>query len=252
MQHLKTVLCLFIFLPSLSFADTASVWLGGGIWDWGISGSIRYDVTGNNSNKTEADLQRDLHLQDDSQSFGYLVIEHPIPVLPNIRIARTTLNTQGSGNTTVAFTYGNTTYSVNESLTTKLNLDQTDFTLYYEVLDNVVGLDIGLNAKNIDGSASITYSGGTENDSVSVTIPMLYAAIDIQTGYGITLGAQGNFVSYDGSSITDYNAYVRYTSDYLLGVELGYRKQSYELDDLDDTYGTIEFSGPYAALFLHF
>ena len=61
-----------------------------------------------------------------------------------------------------------------------------------------------------------------------------------------------NLISYDGSSISDYTGYVRYTSDYVVGVEVGIRKQTYELDDLDDTYGTIEFGGPYAALFLYF
>ena len=248
----KIIICLLVLFPFSAFADVVGVRLGGGLWDWGVSGQLRYDPNGNNTNTTEADVKNDLHLADDSTGFGYVSIEHPVPILPNIRVVATSLSTRGSGVTTVSFTYGNTTYSINDTLTTELVLDQTDITLYWEILDNVVGLDIGLNAKNIDGRASITTSSGVEKSDISVTIPMLYAAVDFSLPYGFSLGGNAATISYDGSSVSDYMGYLRYTSDYVFGVEVGYRNQTYKFNDLDDYYGEIKFDGPYAGLFLYF
>ena len=250
-MRIKHIICfLALIFPSVSFADTIGVWLGGGVWDWSISGNLRYSPGGGTT--TEADVKNDLHLTDDTSGFGYVAIEHPVPIIPNVRISATGISSTGTGNTTVQFTYGNTTYNVNETLTTELTLDQTDVTLYYEILDNVVGLDIGLNAKSIDGRARISGTSGIETNDIDAIIPMLYAAIDIPLPFGFSIGGNGAAVSYDGSSISDFNAYVRYSSAFYLGAEVGYRSQEYKLDDIDGSYGNVKFSGPYAGLYLYF
>jgi outer membrane protein len=241
-----------LLTPFAASADVAGVRIGGGSWDWEVSGQLRYQSTDVNDT---FDFKSDLGLKDDKQSFGYLVIEHPVPVLPNIRLSKTDLSTTGSGSISVSKTYGGVTYTAAETLSTELVLDQTDLALYYELLDNdLVGFDLGLNLKNISGKASVTGSvSGTASDSFDVTVPMLYAGLEVGLPLtGLSIGADGSYIGYDGNSLTDVTAYIRYTSDYFFGVEAGVRTISLELDDVDSTYGKLDFDGPYVSLFLQF
>ncbi len=241
-----------VFTPLTATADFVGFRVGGGMWDWNVSGNIRYQST---NSSDSFDFKNDLGLKDDKQSFGYLVFEHPIPVLPNVRLSKTNLSTAGTGTITASKTYGGTTYSSSETLTTSLVLNQTDLALYYEILDNdIVGFDLGLNLKKISGSADVTgSSSGKSSAAIDVTVPMLYAGLQIGLPLtGLSIGADGSYVGYNGNSMTDVNAYLRYTSDYFLGLEAGVRKINLTLDNVSNTYGKLDFSGPYLSLFLQF
>ena len=241
-----------ILTPLTATADFVGFRVGGGQWNWSVSGDLRYKSTSINDT---FDFKNDLGLKDDKQTFGYIVFEHPIPVLPNIRLSKTNLSTAGTGSITVSKSFGGTTYSTSETLTTSLVLDQTDLALYYEILDNdIVGFDLGLNLKKISGNASIVGSTTPKTTAdINVTVPMLYAGLQIGLPLtGLSIGADGSYVGYNGNSMTDVNAYIRYTSDYFLGLEAGVRKINLTLDDIDNTYGKLDFNGPYISLFLQF
>lgn len=241
-----------LLTPITASADFAGVRIGGGSWDWEVSGELRYQST--NINDT-FNFKDDFGLKDDKQSFGYIVIEHPVPLLPNIRLSKTDLSTNGTGSLSVSKTYGGVTYTASETLTTELVLDQTDLALYYEILDNdLVGFDLGINLKNIEGKAAVTGSvSGSASDTFDVVVPMLYAGLEVGLPLtGLSIGADGSYIGYDGNSLTDVTAYIRYTSDYFVGLEAGVRSVSLELDDVDSTYGTLDFDGPYVSLFLQF
>ena len=67
-----------------------------------------------------------------------LAIEHPIPLIPNAKIRYVNLKTQTENEVA-----GQPVYD--------LDIDHTDFILYYEVLDNIVDADIGFGASNLNG-----------------------------------------------------------------------------------------------------
>jgi hypothetical protein len=71
---------------------------------------------------------------------------------------------------------------------------------------------------------------------------------------GLSVGAQVNTISYDGSGVTDYQADVSYEYRGLPlvtpGVTAGYREFSMTLDDLDDAYGDLTIDGPYFGAYL--
>ncbi|MCW9024062.1 MAG: TIGR04219 family outer membrane beta-barrel protein [Gammaproteobacteria bacterium] len=248
--HALSIAVLAAGLTVSAQADTLGLKIGGGSWDHDPSGTIRYKST---LIDDDINLDNDLHLKEKKEGYFFVVIEHPIPVLPNIRIMSTKLSSHGDGTTTKAFTFNNESYSLSENIVTDLVLDQTDLTLYYELLDNVVSLDLGLNLKNIDGSARLVgATAGTNTATFDVTIPMLYASVGISPIEGLFIGAEVSYIGYDGNSISDYTAKVAYTSDYLIGIEAGVRSQSYELDDIDDSYGNMEFTGPFIGAYLHF
>ena len=245
--NLKIFLLSLLLIPSIASADLVIV--NGNSWDYEVSGKIRDD----SAILSEVVLKTDLFLKDNKQSFLLAYIEHPIPILPNIRIGSTTLNTTGSGTAVKSFTYNGQSFSLSDSITSELNLDHTEIALYWRVLDNVVGFDLGLNIKSFDGAVKLTTSSVTVNETFDETIPMLYAGLQFELPYGFQIAGDMSYIAYDGSSFTDTLVRLRYTSDYIIGAEIGYR--SFVIDYEDTTaneYVDIDFSGPYVGLHLAF
>jgi len=245
-----------IFIPLFSFlftlpnlASAELVIIGAGSWDYEVSGKIRDSGTITD----EIDLDSDLFLKDDTETFLLAYIEHPVPLLPNIRLSSTSLDITGSGTATVALTYNGNTINANVAASTQMNLDHTEIGLYWNVLDNVVGLDLGINAKLFDGKVSITDGTTTASDVFDETVPMLYAGLQFELPYGFQIAGDISYLSFDGSSFTDTLIRLRYTTDYLLGVEVGYR--SFDIDFEDTTaneYVDIDISGTYIGVHLAF
>ena len=217
---------------------------GGGTWKHDPSGYISTDKDGVG---VTADLKDDLKLSEESEGYTYFVLEHPIPVIPNFKYMNTKLTSAGSGNVTTSFTFNGEPYSANAALTTKLQLDQTDYILYYEVLDNVVSLDIGLNAKQIDGEATVN----TDTTSFSGTIPMLYVGAEIMLPAGFSIVGEISTISAGDNKITDTAIKLTYTSDFNLGLEVGTRSQKYTID-VDTVKAEMDFSGIFAGVYFKF
>src|SRR5690606_33546216 len=59
-----------------------------------------------------------------------------------------------------------------------LDLTHTDLILYYELLDNIVSLDVGLNVKFFDGQLNIHERGGNNSSRTDIDdiLPLLYVA----------------------------------------------------------------------------
>ncbi len=250
MKKLLLVLPL-LWLSVTASAETLGFRVGAANWGYDVSGFARYQSTNTADN---IDVNNDLGYDDDSLTFIYAVLEHPVPILPNIKVSRTNIDTDANGILSANFNYGNIMFTVNEPVTSEVELNQTDITLFYQPLDNVVSLDIGLNAKYIDSKSSISGAiSGTENADVSGWVPMLYAGVGIDLPFsGLAVSADGSFVTYDGSDFYDYSLRATYTTPWFLGVELGYRKIKLDLDDFDGSYANVEFDGVYAGLYLQF
>lgn len=245
---------LAIALPALAmgspaFADILGARFGAGMWDHDPSGSIRYQTTGTSTN---ADLKNDLNLEDDKEGYFYALVEHPVPLIPNIKVMQTSLTSSGSGTINTTFDYGGTTYQSNNNITSELVLDHTDVTLYWQLLDNVVSFDFGLTAKMVDAEATLIGDDGTEQNSFDGIVPMGYLGVGVTPWPGLEFRVEGNALDIGDSSLTDVTARVSYTTSYLLGIEAGYRSLEMELDDLDDVYANMKFDGPFLGVYLDF
>ena len=236
---------LVLVLPLNVMAATVfGLQVGGGSWEHSPSGTIKSSVGGVG---TQADLEKDLQLDKKSEGYGYIILEHPIPVLPNIKVTQTNLSSAGTGSVTGAFTFNGTSYTVSQNVTSKLSLNQTDTTLYYELLDNVVSFDIGLNAKAVKGEATVDSTTST----FSKTVPMIYVAAEIALPAGFAIGAEMSTISSGKNTLSDTTAKISYTTDFLLGVEAGVRTQSYKID-VDNVVADMKFSGAFVGAFLKF
>lgn len=250
---MKTLLPAFLLcaLPVAASADVIGFEAGAGAWNHDPSGEISYTDAGITGD--EIDVADDLGLSDDSEAFYWLALEHPVPILPNIRVQGTALSTEGSG--TVNARFGGTTYS--EPVDSELVLDHTDVTFYWELLDNVVSLDLGLTARYIDGSAELasrTNPGKRDKVSFSGVIPMAYGDVEVSLPLGFSVGASANFLAVSDSEVSDLSARLAWESDLGLGVMAGYRVLNMTLDesDFDDFSSDVDMKGPYAAAFFHF
>ena len=240
-----------LLVPALSAADTLGVRVGANYWSYDISGTARYQSKDSANN---IDVNKDLGYDDGSLGHYYISLEHPVPLLPNVRISKTDIDEDANGRLTNTVRYGDIIFQADEDVSSKVELDQTDITLYYSLLDNVVNLDLGLNAKYIDSKARITGAvSGTQSADVSGWVPMLYAGVGADLPLtGLSISADGAYVKYKSSSFYDATVRATYATPWFVGVDVGYRKIKLDLDDFDDSFADVEFDGPYAGLYLHF
>lgn len=230
--------------PISANADFAGVYVGGNYWNVDADGSIA------SADKQAADFDFD----KDGQNSIYVTIEHPVPFLPNLKIRQTDLESNGTANVT-GFEFNNITF--NGSVATQVDLSHTDFVLYYELLDNIVSVDVGLNVKYFDGSATVTSTTDTTRVDLSAPIPMGYMSVEgVLPFSGFSAKAEANLLSIDDSELSDYSAEIRYeVIDNLaidVGVTAGYRRMTIKLDDIDGIDSNLTFTGPYIGVEAHF
>lgn len=249
-------LCGVLFTSALN-ADLLRVEMGLGSWAQTPSGDMSYSdglgATGSyNSNETS-----------DTNAYAWIVIKHPVPVLPNLRLEYT--NVKDSGIIRGSFK----DFTVPGASTAgSLELTQYDIIPYYNVLDNSawITLDLGIDLKILDvcyQAQGVNVHGfGLSNyeDKTSVVVPLLYARSRVEIpGTNIGLEVDGKYLTYDGSTLYDARAKVDYTLSFIPVVqpalEVGYRVQKFDLKDedgSDETLMNMDFSGFYAGLMLRF
>ena len=248
-------------LPLSAQADTIfGIYAGAARWtqeysgEFGSSDSDEVCVGGCNFN---IDLNDDLGLDEEKGDTLWIAIEHPIPVLPNLKIERNELKTSATNQLDRSITYGDETYTANTTVATDFDLSHNDYVLYYEVLDNWVNLDIGIDIKQFDGSVSIRDVNGVigaAEEKLDAPIPMLYLAARFDLPLtGLSFGAQGAGISAAGATLKDIRFNIAYEFAFGLGIEAGQRNMTIEIDeDEEDVFGDLEFKGNYIAATFHF
>jgi len=232
-------------------ADTLlGLYIGGHMWANEASGSFGEGL----------DNQSVFEFDDENQGSFYVAVEHPIPLIPNIKIASTTLDTVGGTQIASSFTFDNITYSADSTIDTTLDASFVDYTLYYEVFDNdLLTFDFGLTARDLDASIEV-FEPETQFQSdldVSGVIPMAYLSTIIGLPFtGLNIFAEANFISYDDQTIYDAQVGVSYAILDNVAVDfdvtLGYRTMKMELNDLDDFYSDLTYDGFFAGAVVHF
>lgn len=183
---------LAVLLTASPFAASADVIFGGDV-----------EVNAWEQNYTDGS-------QDSGDDVNYSFdasIEHPLPLIPNIKFSQSSVN---------ANTYQYT---------------KQDLTLYYEILDNdLVSLDAGV---------GITYMSDAEYNSQTFDgyLPHVYAAAEVGIpGTPLFVVAKGHGVSYSDHEMYDATAGVQYSVPAgIVDVELqiGYRVQYFRLHNFD-------------------
>ncbi|MFQ3206515.1 MAG: outer membrane protein [Glaciecola sp.] len=228
-------------------ADTLlGAYVGAQAWNMGTDGGF------SNQQSTLTNFAFD----DKTNGAFYVALEHPVPLIPNIKVSRTILDTAGVTTLATEFEFNGTLYGNNTILNTDIEMTGTDFILYYEILDNdAVSIDIGINGKYVDGTIMVSEATGNRmtSEDFSGVIPMGYAKVELGLPFtGLGLYAEGSFLAIDDSTASDFQAALTYSFVESLALDMtlqaGYRAMKIELDDVDDLYSNLEFTGVFVGL----
>lgn len=214
--------------PVSVMADTVfGVYAGGQFWDASSEGEY---AVGSNLIKPG--------FEDENHKSYYLALEHPVPLIPNIKVRQNTLKVAGG--------LGENDFS------------HRDYILYYEIFDNdLVSFDVGVNAMDFDGSIQTPVGIDFGRKSFSATVPTGYVAARVGIpATDLTVFADVSALSAKDSKVQDAQIGVEYrVLDNMaidLNVNAGYRHSVIELDDVDDIYSDVTFKGPFVGVELHF
>lgn len=166
-----------------------------------------------------------------------LALEHPVPLLPNAKLRYTALQHSQNSNNNLQ----------------ELQLQQTDAILYYEFLDHYLQVDAGLAVNQLNGEQRRMQN----TEKFSQTRPSVFVAVAAKlpfTGWHAKGEAlYGN--SFD-TELRDLHAEIQY--DVIdnpvldIGAKLGYRMLNVNFAQQRLAGSTLELSGAYLGLDLHF
>jgi len=242
-------------LLSLSLnADFLKFEIGAGGWNQDPSGTVVQHEAGSldatyTSNETTV-----------TNAYVWMLLKHPIPIVPNIRLEYAKLNDEGVAKGSFD--------NFNAPLGSASSIDITEYDVipYYNLLDDSlwITLDLGVDlriqttdfkANNVELVSMPNYLA-TYEDETTTLIPLLYARARVEIpSTDIGLESDVKFITYDGSTVYDIRAKVDYTLSFVPVVqpalEIGYRIQKFDVTD-DDTVTDLTFAGVYGGLMLRF
>ena len=256
----KTMLTLSLCSALISINSYADTVLGlyAGAQGWNMQTSGGFSQDGNNG---------DFNFDDEAKSNVYAAFEHPVPLIPNLKLQRTAMDTAGDVTLNANFDFGGETFSISSNVATDVQLTATDVIIYYEMFDNdLVSFDFGINAKYIEGEFLIVSNDDANlvgREEFSGAVPMLYSRLAVGVPFsGFGAYVEGSYLSFDDNTLSDLQAVMTYSLMDNIAVDvtfqLGYRVVTIELEDIGDLgdlnniYSDLEFTGPFAGIEVHF
>jgi len=237
-----------LLLGVLSTFSMADMFLGGeiniGAYTHSPKGFISFQGT-------NIDIVDTLKWENETDVFASFYFEHPIPIIPNIKLGYSTLVHNGAGGVDKEFEFAGKRFKEGFSITTGIDIKMLDATLYYELLDNWISVDFGVTAKYIEGNSYIYSKRDVLDESTDfkVVMPLAYSKIrfEIPTT-DIALQVEGNYLTYNGDILYDVEAGIRYTVLLGVGAEVGFKSTKLKIDDIEGFNIDSDFSGVYGKL----
>jgi len=211
----------------------------------GLNIGVHTGQSANTFNRS-IDLVDDLDVDSPAQSSMVLILEHPIALLPNVRYQG--YNLDSSERSGVSSESNSNSVAINgKTTTTSFELNNQDIVLYYQLLNNWIDLDMGVDLKRFDGQVSQAGATGSSID-VDETIPLLYLSARVALPVnGLYVGAHINANVVDlglsQSTAQDSTITLGYESGTGLGIEGGIKSFSVELNDSDNLNTNFEYDG---------
>ncbi|MCC4266186.1 TIGR04219 family outer membrane beta-barrel protein [Oceanimonas baumannii] len=236
------------FISMQANADSLGVYAGAQAWQVNTSGEF-------GSNHSRADFG----FEEEVQGVYYVAFEHPVPLLPNVKIRHNELAVAGNTSVSGQFSFGGVSYGNGTQLSAALDLSNTDLILYYELFDNsLFSVDFGLNVKYLDGDISVVDSHGhSGTEQLRAPLPLGYLKAELALPLtGLSAFGELNYLALDGHELSDYQAGLAYRLiDSLamdVNVHAGYRAMGLKLDSLDNVDANLDFDGAFLGAEIHF
>jgi outer membrane protein len=253
---IKKLTLVILLASNALYADMLGGEISFGVYSHSPSGIASYTLAG--PLNSAIDLEDDFGWDDEQDIVFKAYLEHPLPFIPNIKIAYSNFNQSGTGNVE-DFSWG--PIGGDGDIETDLELQMYDLTAYYELLDNIVEIDAGLTIRYLSGNIVVTptvgftpfpfkLAGVPYTTDIDMWIPMLYgkARLNIPTT-DINLQLEANGMSYEETTFYDYELSARYTFYIGFAIEAGYKLIHMDSEDLaDGLIVDMDSSGPYASI----
>lgn len=253
---MKRLICmLFVMALALSpvVAEAYTFDIAVGYWSPEPTGGFSYSL-GATVNES-LDLADDLGLEKEGQTQVKAKVDLP---LLNVALMTTPLSFEGTGVMTQDITFGGTTYTTSEQMTSRIDMSHTDVALFWAVPGlklatvNMLNVEFGLNARMLDAEATVTGATlGTETKTLSATIPMLYLGVQFTPTDSLGVDVEYRGLSVGDNSYTDMMAMIKWSPVPLFYISGGFRTETLELDE-EGILTDVEFKGPFAELGLKF
>jgi outer membrane protein len=234
-------------------ADIVRVEAGGGAWMQTPSGSVSYTTSTESGSDTSTEKEKTL-------GYAWLYVKHPVPVLPNLRLEYSSV--QSKGDVEVAIT---SPALASTTSTSEFDAQAYDAILYYNLLDNTfwTTVDLGLDVKLLDYEYDVApttdlaaYEGYSKSGTLFVPMAYLRARLEVPAT-GIGFEGIGSYITFNDVTFVDARIKADYTLDFLPvvqpGIEVGYRIQKVKYDQDDSEIAAdVDFSGVYVGAMLRF
>ena len=204
------------------------------------------------SSGTEVNIKDDLGIGDSNtysvEAFAGLGNHH-------LTLSYTPLDYSGSKNITKTINFNNKNYVAGSGVNTDLRLKMLDAEYRYDLLnfENILsGFSINLlgKVKYLDGEAKLnSTAAGEQKQTFGVAVPMIGAGLHVGMIANILEArAQAAGIGYSGNYFVDALADVAVTPFPFMRISAGYRYMKIKIDNVSDTYGDMDFYGPYLGL----
>ena len=234
---------------AFGLAGLVDVDAGGGLW---MSSMTTGKISGTQSGVT---TEINTSLTNESSLYGYIRIDHFIPIVPNIRIEQLNFKTTGTATGTFTILGQNLSFTGAAEQTT-IVLNQTDYTAYWGIpflqplTLGVLDIEWGLNVKMISGSAAIGSLLSTTAFTAPIPMGHIGAVVDIGAfpfvGGLVDLKITGLYRTI--GLMTDMDVKVSYSLPIPIpvvsfGLEAGYRQQTLSTASATDLMNTLGITG---------
>ena len=114
-----------------------------------------------------------------------------------------------------------------------------------------LNIDLGLNARKIDFEGTINSTGQSASKTLSIYVPMIFAAVQVKPIDAFSIEAEVRGIAYSNSHYYDYIGRLRVNPIPLVFIAAGYRAETIKIDQ-SDVKADIKFGGPFVEAGLHF
>ncbi|MCL1038626.1 TIGR04219 family outer membrane beta-barrel protein [Shewanella corallii] len=197
--------------------------------------------------------QQEFDYDSSTQGSIWVSLEHPIPFVPNVAIRENRLKENGSM-TGADFTFGGKQFT--GDVFSEADLSNTDFILYYELLDNdLVSLDVGGAYKQMHGSYMVSMNNLPTEIDLDDGVVMGYASAMVGIpGLGL-FGFADVMAGLDESKVYDYQLGLGWQFDGIAldtRVRAGYREFNFDANNFSGLTSNMKFDGFFAGVEIDF
>jgi len=239
--------CLVFFAGSVIPAGALEFGARGTYWFPSLKATMKAGNAG-----TEINVKDDLGISDNStysvEAFAGIGKHH-------LALSYTPLDYTARKNITKTINFNNQTYSIGSDVSSDLHLKMFDAEYRYDLLnlENILaGFSVNLigKIKYLDGEARMNAAvSGEQKKTFNVPVPMVGAGAHIGLIANLLEArAQATGIGYSGNYFVDALADIAVTPFPFTRFSAGYRYMKIKIDNISDTYGDLDFYGPYVGL----